>query len=39
MVDGKEQFVRKMNDIRNRTLLESDGLKLDQRRYDTVATS
>ena len=36
MVDGKEQFVRKMNDIRNRTLAERDGLLLDQRRYDQV---
>jgi len=36
MVDGKEQFVRKMNDIRNRTLSERDGLLLDQRRYDQV---
>ena len=38
MVDGKEQFVRKMNDIRNRTLSERDGLLLDQRRYDQVRT-
>jgi uncharacterized protein (DUF3084 family) len=36
MVEGKEQFVRKMNDIRNRTLSERDGLVQDQRRYDQV---
>jgi hypothetical protein len=36
MVHGTQQFVRKMNDIRNRTLAERDGLLLDQRRYDQV---
>mmetsp|Transcript_32992 Transcript_32992/g.78679 ORF Transcript_32992/g.78679 Transcript_32992/m.78679 type:complete len:823 (+) Transcript_32992:113-2581(+) len=36
MVDGKEQFVRKMNDIRNRTLAEKEGLLNDQRRYDSM---
>ena len=30
MVDSKEQFVRKMNDIRTRTLVERDNLTADQ---------
>eukprot|EP00281_Chroomonas_sp_CCMP1168_P001031 CAMPEP_0206256554 /NCGR_PEP_ID=MMETSP0047_2-20121206/24839_1 /ASSEMBLY_ACC=CAM_ASM_000192 /TAXON_ID=195065 /ORGANISM="Chroomonas mesostigmatica_cf, Strain CCMP1168" /LENGTH=802 /DNA_ID=CAMNT_0053683021 /DNA_START=107 /DNA_END=2515 /DNA_ORIENTATION=+ len=39
MVDGKEQFVRKMNDIRARTLQERDGLAADQKRYDNTRGS
>jgi len=36
MVDAKELFVRKMNEIRNRTLAERDGLLSDQRRFDST---
>lgn len=39
MVDGKELFVRKMNDIRNRTIQEREGLANDQRRYDNTRAS
>eukprot|EP00283_Hemiselmis_rufescens_P010123 CAMPEP_0173431904 /NCGR_PEP_ID=MMETSP1357-20121228/9893_1 /TAXON_ID=77926 /ORGANISM="Hemiselmis rufescens, Strain PCC563" /LENGTH=804 /DNA_ID=CAMNT_0014396435 /DNA_START=167 /DNA_END=2577 /DNA_ORIENTATION=+ len=39
MVDGKEQFVRKMNEIRNRTLQEREGLLNDQKRFDDTRAS
>jgi hypothetical protein len=39
MVDSKEQFVRKMNDIRTRTLVERDNLTADQvRREEMIST-
>ncbi len=36
MADGKEQFVRKMNEIRNRTLQERESLLADQKRYENT---
>ncbi|KAJ1479837.1 hypothetical protein T484DRAFT_1812823 [Baffinella frigidus] len=39
MVDAKELFVRKMNEIRNRTLAERDGLLSDQRRFDSTKST
>ncbi|EKX34575.1 hypothetical protein GUITHDRAFT_147098 [Guillardia theta CCMP2712] len=39
MVDGKEQFIRKMNDVRNRTLTERDALQMDQKRNDQVRSN
>uniref|UniRef100_A0A7S0ETH0 Uncharacterized protein n=1 Tax=Hanusia phi TaxID=3032 RepID=A0A7S0ETH0_9CRYP len=39
MVDGKEQFIRKMNDVRNRTVAERDALQMDQKRNDQVRSN
>jgi hypothetical protein len=39
MVDSKECFVRKMNDIRTRTLVERDGLTADQVRGEEMIST